>query len=242
MLTIDYKLLGIRDGERVLDIGCGGGRHSLEACKTANCRVYAMDIDFEELGNVRQMFQALHEQGEDRGRWALIKGSILTLPFPDASFDKVICSEVLEHIFDDNKGVSEMVRVLKDDGVVAISVPNYLPEVICWKLSRDYHNQPGGHIRIYKTGELVSTLAQNNLSVNTTRRKHALHSIYWIFRCLFGYGREKALIPSLYYRFLVWDLMTGNRLVRLIDGFLNHIFPKSIAFYAKKVRRGSDES
>lgn len=241
MLTIDYRLLGVRDGERVLDIGCGGGRHSLEACKIANCLVYALDVDPEELGNLRQMFQALHEQGEDRGRWALIQGSILTLPFPDASFDKVICSEVLEHIIDDNKGVSEIVRVLKDDGMIAISVPNYLPEAICWKLSRDYHNQPGGHIRIYKNGELAARLEQNNLSINTTRRKHALHSIYWISRCLFGYGREKALIPSLYYKFLVWDLMTGTRIVRLIDDFLNHIFPKSIAFYASKVHGESNE-
>jgi len=235
VLTIDYRLLGVRDGERVLDIGCGGGRHSLEACKIADCLVYALDVDSEELGNLGQMFQALHEQGEERGRWALIRGSILTLPFPDASFDKIICSEVLEHIIDDNKGVSEIVRVLKDDGMIAVSVPNYLPEAICWKLSRDYHNQPGGHIRIYKNGELAAKLEQNNLCINVTRRKHALHSIYWIFRCLFGYGREKAIIPSLYYKFLVWDLKTGTRMVRFIDDFLNHIFPKSIAFYASKV-------
>ena len=242
MLTIDCGLLGIRDGERVLDIGCGGGRHSLEACKKANCLVYALDIDSGELSDVRQMFQALDKQGESRGKWVLIRGNVLSLPFKNASLDKIICSEVLEHVPDDQQGISEMVRVLKDDGVIAISVPTYLTEAICWKLSRDYHNQPGGHIRIYKTGELVSALRQNNLHLQATRRKHALHSIYWISRCLFGVNKEEALIPSLFYRFLVWDLKTRSKLIRLVEDFLNHFFPKSTAFYAAKSRKEGSES
>lgn len=242
MLTIDCGLLGIRDGERVLDIGCGGGRHSLEACKEASCVVYALDIDSGGLSDVRQMFQALDKQGESRGKWVLIRGNILSLPFKDASLDKIICSEVLEHVPDDQQGISEMVRVLRDDGVIAISVPTYLTEAICWKLSRDYHNQPGGHIRIYKTGELVSALRQNNLHLRDTRRKHALHSIYWISRCLFGVNREKALIPSLYYKFLVWDLKTRSKLIRLVEDLLNHFFPKSMAFYVVKSRKESGES
>lgn len=241
MLTIDYNLLKIGDGERILDIGCGAGRHSLEACKIADCLVYALDIDSGDLSGVRQMFQALDEQGEARGNWLLIEGTILNLPFRDASIDKIICSEVLEHITDDQQAVSEITRVLKDDGVVAISVPTYLPEAICWKLSRDYHHQPGGHIRIYRTGELISTLRRNNLRIYATRRKHALHTFYWIARCIFGVNREKALIPSLYHRFLVWDLKSRNRLVRLLEDFLNHIFPKSVAFYAGKVRDEDDE-
>ncbi|GAG52304.1 unnamed protein product, partial [marine sediment metagenome] len=41
MLTIDYELLGIGDGERLLDVGCGEGRHSWEACKQGDCVVCA---------------------------------------------------------------------------------------------------------------------------------------------------------------------------------------------------------
>ena len=234
MLTIDYSLLGVKDGERVLDVGCGGGRHSWEVCKAANCLVCALDINLEELNNARQMLQALDKQGESRGGWVLLKGNTMSLPFKDASFDKIICSEVLEHVPNDQQCIREMMRVLKDDGAIAISVPTYFTEAICWKLSKDYHDRPGGHIRIYKTSELVAHLRQNNLRIYVTRYKHALHSIYWIFRCLFGVNREKALIPSLYYKFLVWDIKTKSQPIRLLENFLNHFFPKSTVFYVGK--------
>lgn len=234
MFTIDYDLLGIKDGERVLDVGCGGGRHSWEACRKANCLVYALDIEVDGLNKTRETLQAMDKEGQCKGKWILIKGNTTSLPFPDASFDKIICSEVLEHVPDDRQSISEMARVLKDDGIIAISVPNYLPEAICWKLSKDYHNCPGGHVRIYRTGELVSPLRQNNFHIYATRRKHALHSIYWISRCLFGANKEKALIPSLYHKFLVWDIKTKSKPVRLLENFLNHFFPKSTVFYACK--------
>lgn len=237
MLTIDYSLLGIKDGERVLDVGCGEGRHSWEACKTANCLVYALDIEIGGLDKARYMFQDMDKRGESRGRWILIRGDTMSLPFKDATFDKIICSEVLEHIPDDQQSIRELVRVLKDDGIIAISVPTYLPEAICWKLSRDYHDQPGGHVRIYKTSELVAPLRQNNLHLYATRHKHALHSIYWILRCLFGVNKEKALIPSLYYKFLVWDIKTKSKPIRLLEDFLNHFFPKSMVFYAGRSQK-----
>lgn len=237
MLTIDYNLLGIKDGERVLDVGCGTGRHSWEACRQSRCLVYALDIDAEELVRAKGMFRAMDEQGESRGQWSLLQASTMSLPFKEASFDKIICSEVLEHVPDDWHTIREMARVLKDEGILAISVPNYLPEAICWRISSRYHNRAGGHVRIYKPGQLLAPLRETNLHVYATRRKHALHSVYWICRCLFGVDNEKALIPSLYHKFLVWDIKTNSRPVRWLEGFLNRFFPKSMVVYAGKNER-----
>lgn len=237
MLTIDYSLLGIKDGERVLDVGCGTGRHSWEACRQSRCLVYALDIDVDELMRANGMFRAMDEQGESRGQWSLLQASTMSLPFKEASFDKIICSEVLEHVPDDWHTMREMARVLKDEGILAISVPNYLPEAICWRISSRYHNRAGGHVRIYRPGQLLAPLRESNLHVYATRRKHALHSIYWICRCLFGVDNEKALVPSLYHKFLVWDIRTNSRPVRWLEGFLNRLFPKSIVVYAGKNER-----
>ena len=237
MLTIDYSLLGIKDGERVLDVGCGTGRHSWEACRQSRCLVYALDIDVDELMRAKGMFRAMDEQGESRGQWSLLQASTMSLPFKEASFDKIICSEVLEHVPDDWHTMREMARVLKDEGILAISVPNYLPEAICWRISSRYHNRAGGHVRIYRPGQLLAPLHESNLHVYATRRKHALHSIYWICRCLFGVDNEKALVPSLYHKFLVWDIRTNSRPVRWLEGLLNQFFPKSMVVYAGKNER-----
>lgn len=237
MLTIDYELLGIKDGEQVLDIGCGEGRHSWQACKECNCLVYALDIEQANLKKAHNMLYLMDQQGESKGKWVVSKGDITNLPFEDATFDKIICSEVMEHIHEEQKAIKEMMRVLKDDGILAISVPTYLQETICWKLSNDYHHKPGGHIRIYKASELTSKLRQNNLNVFAIRHKHALHSFYWISRCIFRMDNEKALFPSLYYKFLVWDICNNKKPIRLLENFLNNFFSKSTVVYASKAQR-----
>ena len=236
MLTIDYDLIELKDGEQVLDVGCGEGRHSWEACKRKDCLVCALDIEEVNLKKAHSALYLLEQQGETRGKWLIVNGDITSLPFKNASFDKVICSEVLEHVPDDIRGIQELVRVLRDNGTLAVSVPSYLPETICWKLCRDYHDRPAGHTRIYKANEIISKLQQNNLYIFAIRHKHALHSFYWISRCLFGVNNEKALIPSLYHKFLVWDIYNNSKPVHLLDSFLNKFFSKSLVLYARKIQ------
>ena len=66
----------------------------------------------------------------------------------------MIASEILEHVPADDAAIAELVRVLKPGGALAVTVPRWLPERICWALSDDYHANEGGHIRIYRADEL----------------------------------------------------------------------------------------
>ena len=236
MLTIDYNLLGIQDGERILDVGCGHGRHSWEAHRRNGCFIYSLDIEEENLIKTRHVLRLMDEQAGSNGSWLVMRGDTMNLPFKDASFDKIICSEVLEHIPDDQQCIREIVRVLKEDGILAVSVPTHLTETIYWGISKDYHNNPGGHIRKYKTPQLINLLSQTPLQIYATRHKHALHSIYWLLRCLFGVKNEKALIPSLYHKFLVWDINVKSKPVRRLEDLLNRLFPKSLVLYARKAK------
>src|SRR5207248_8738231 len=115
-----------------------------------------------------------------------VRGDLLALPFPDDSFDKVIASEVLEHIPADERAMAEIARVLKPGGHAAITVPRWLPERICWALSDDYHSAEGGHVRIYRQRELLGKLATAGLIANGAHFAHGLHSPYWWLKCLTG--------------------------------------------------------
>ncbi|MFO8141018.1 MAG: F0F1 ATP synthase subunit gamma [Marinobacter sp.] len=125
MITIDYNRLGIRPGDYILDMGCGEGRHVCRACECPDTKVAGADISFTDLCRAREKIN-LHEQygGFFNGRsWGLYNASILDLPFRDNSFERVICSEVMEHIGDEKRAAGELCRVLKPSGTLAVSVP-----------------------------------------------------------------------------------------------------------------------
>src|SRR5215212_9943084 len=155
MLTVDFDRLGLRPGDRVIDMGCGAGRHAFEMYRRG-ADVIAFDQDADELAGVLELFGAMKENGEvPAGAEADIKqGDALALPFADEGFDRVVAAEVLEHIPADEQAIAELVRVLRPGGTIAVTVPRWLPERICWALSDQYHEVEGGHVRIYRADEL----------------------------------------------------------------------------------------
>lgn len=159
MLTVDFTRFPLAAGDRVLDLGCGAGRHAFE-CYRRGAQVVALDQNGEEIREVAKWFAAMKEAGEapEGATATAMEGDALNLPFPDESFDVVIISEVMEHIPDDKGVLAEMVRVLRPGGRIAITVPRYGPEKVCWTLSDAYHEVEGGHIRIYKADELLGKI------------------------------------------------------------------------------------
>ena len=140
-----------------------------------------------------------------------MRGDATRMPFPDGSFDRVIAAEVLEHIPDDRRALREIARVLRPGGQVAVTVPAWLPERICWRLSDDYHNVPGGHVRIYTRAEMETKLAQAGLRVSGHHHAHGLHSPYWWLKCAVGVHDDDHPLARAYHRLLVWDIMTQAR-------------------------------
>ncbi|WP_168582721.1 class I SAM-dependent methyltransferase [Gephyromycinifex aptenodytis] len=234
MLTVDFDRLGLRAGERLLDLGCGAGRHAFEAYRRG-ARVTAFDQDEKELAGVQEMFEAMAAAGEgEPGGAGTTRGDALHLPFSDGEFDRVIAAEILEHIPQDREAISELVRVLRPGGTMAVTVPRFWPERICWALSDEYHQVEGGHVRIYRADTLAGQLSQAGLDVTGRDHVHALHAPYWWLKCAVGVDNDDNPLVKGYHRMLVWDLMKKPALTRTAERLLDPVLGKSVVLYARK--------
>lgn len=107
-----HRIAPDRRLDDVLEIG--GGRSGLTAMLYPDARVINVDIDLEHA-------HARFIRDKDM---AFVCGNATDLPFPDATFDAVTMFDVLEHVLDDQRAISEAWRLLKDGGVLLVSSPN----------------------------------------------------------------------------------------------------------------------
>jgi SAM-dependent methyltransferase len=234
VITVDFKRLDVQPGHKILDIGCGSGRHVCAAYQFPEVIAVGADLSIEDLAEAKKRLE-FHERlgAHGDGIWALSAADITCLPFKDNFFDLVICSEVLEHIADHQKAAHEVIRVLKPGRNLVVSVPRYWPECICWALSKDYRNSNRGHIRIYPSKELVALLESFGLKKWTAHHAHSLHTPYWWLKCLVG---DSPLV-NLYHRFLTWDIMRKPQTTRFLERLLNPVLGKSLVVYLRKTKR-----
>jgi SAM-dependent methyltransferase len=263
VLTVDYDRLDLRPGMTVLDLGCGEGRHAFEALRrgasvvAVDWGVSEVATTKKWLGAIAEAGEAgragdgiagragdgkAGRAGDGRAgtagdgemaRYEVVRGDLLALPFPDASVDRVIASEVLEHIPDDVTALAEIFRVLRPGGRVAVTVPRYGPERICWALSDEYHANEGGHIRIYTAPVVRTRLASVGLTPGASHHAHALHAPFWWLKCAVGVDKDNAAVRA-YHRLLVWDLTKRPWLTRVAERLLDPLFGKSLVVYADK--------
>lgn len=239
MLTIRFAELGLRPGDRVLDVGAGFGRHVYE-CARRGAHVVALDYAADEIAQTRGTLDAMVAADEipEDNVIGVLRGDATSLPFADGTFDVVITSEVLEHIQDDVRAIAEMVRVLKAGGRFAATVPAWFPETVNWKLSDEYHapKSVGGHVRIYAATELRAKLRAAGLDVDGGHRAHALHTPYWWLKCAVGVRNDDHPAVAAYRRFLEWDIIEQPTSTKIAEKVLAPVIGKSAVHYGTKQR------
>ena len=234
MQTVDFRHFPLSSGDVVLDLGCGEGRHVISAYLEANVQSVGVDLSLDDLRTTREKFLPFEEPQNSAKSFGLSSANALELPFADDTFDKVICSEVLEHIPDYQGALREIERVLKPGGLFCASVPRRWPEKICWALSDAYYKVPGGHVRIFRGRELRRDIEQLGFDHYHRHWAHALHAPFWWLKCLFWKSQDDNWLVRQYHRLLVWDLMENPALTRVLEKCMNPIMGKSVVMYFRK--------
>jgi len=107
------SMISADPGDRILEVGCGGG-HVLRLFP--ECRLTGVDVSGAMLRKAEANLCGLSA--------TLLKGELFKLGLPDASFDRIICSEVLEHVVDPADLLREMRRLLHPTGRAVLTFPN----------------------------------------------------------------------------------------------------------------------
>jgi len=152
---------GIREGERILDVGCGSSRilRDLENC-------VGFDIVRRKLRYMRRYDKPV------------VEGTAFALPFSDAAFDSVVCSEVIEHIPEGPEPFLEMRRVLKPGGLLVLGTPDYGRRL--WRIIERVYERtvPGGY-----AAEHTTHYTQQSLTELVQGLGFRVESVSYIFGC-----------------------------------------------------------
>lgn len=106
-------------GKRMLDVGCGPGNLLVALAADVPEFLIGVDVDMNFLGFGRSHIKKLSQPSTSTPH--LICGALPTLPFADETFDLVTCFLVMPHVPDDKVALTELARVLRPGGTLAIS-------------------------------------------------------------------------------------------------------------------------
>ena len=203
-------------GQKILDIGCGNGWLST-LYRLEGDEVHGIDIS--EL-NI--------EKAKSRGVQALLHNVENGLPYNDSFFDIIICVDVLEHLFFPEKIVKETYRVLKNNGILIVGVPNlyclrnkiemFLGKAIFIEYPMNFE-----HIRHYSKRTISKILTDNGFSIIKTRGSGWTFNserFFWVLSLLHGgnhglklllkfitLGKSKEEFPALALRHYISKLL-----------------------------------
>lgn len=220
------------DSDLILDSGCGDGLFLVAISEICKCRLVGIDLDKKNLRLANGYLKGKSVR--------LIYGNITNLPFPDCYFDKVYCSEVLEHVSNDKKAVSEMKRVLKKNGKLVITVPNknypFIWDPINKILESLFHTYIKSgfwagiwnkHLRLYSIDEISDLLKENKFKILD---RQALTHYCVPFNHIFLYAlkqiKDSGILPKKIFRTsekFYWKEKNQSKIIKFGYFLLNMI-------------------
>jgi ubiquinone/menaquinone biosynthesis C-methylase UbiE len=205
------NFLSPQSGEKILDVGCGGGVFAVHLSSRYGCDVTGIDVNNETIRVAESVLTCLSKSGAGfKLNFEIM--DVVNLKYPENFFDKVICLFVLEHIEKDDIAIKNISKVLKKNGTLIIYVPTEERKLLKPDVDRIEHEytSPGrGHVREgYSVQKIKYLLNDNGLQLcEYTHSQKLLQNICsWI-----GTKTNPILVfPILYPLAFIGDKLSKN--------------------------------
>ena len=165
--------LELKDKQHILDAGCGDGFYLHLLSTVGRYDLTGIDFDENALDSAKKNLHGRNIK--------LLHGSVMDLPFKNNSFDRVILTEVAEHLPNDLQGLTEIYRVLKPGGILVLTVPNHNYPFLWDPVNKflestsSKHISSGfwagiwnQHIRLYYPEEIVAKIKKAGFTIEKT--------------------------------------------------------------------------
>ena len=149
-----------KEGEKILDIACGGGALSLKIAEKG-CEVYGVDLSEDAINSAKRLAE------REKIACKFEVGSAEDLPYPDGYFDKVVCSSSLEHFKDDIKALKEMHRVLKPNGKLVLTTDSFNYPIS--DELKEKHREIAYVVNYYTPEKLKERFEQSGFTMNQSK-------------------------------------------------------------------------
>lgn len=235
-----YDGFPIGPGDRVADVGCGGGWAGPH-CARLGAKVALVDV---QESSVRALEARLAEHGE-RVRGYVADGA--ALPFADGAFNRVVCTEVLEHVPDPSAVMRELVRIAEPGALVLLSAPHPASEKLMTAVAPPAYFRPPNHIRMIAPEELKALATDAGLELVS----YGVNGFFWSVGLTTLYtlrtgecepGTEPSIFPP-YPDFLsrwarLWQEVLDNPALAPARDALNEALPRTQVLLARKPLMG----
>jgi len=178
--------LQLAPSDKVLDIGCSDG-YFLERLRDRCSLENAAGIDVSEAATKKAQRLTAGKSG-----LRFVVGSVQALPFPAGSFDKIILNEVIEHVPDAEKALSEVSRVARPGALIFATSPNAFDELLpIFRPHARKVDQVEGHVRRYSLKTLTEAVHRHGFDVLRVRYNGFLATFVWYSAIIYNQPLKK---------------------------------------------------
>lgn len=212
----------------LVDVGCGAGGN-LKFCAPLAKRVIGIDIDAAKIEIASQTIAA---SGTDNATFIVSDAS--PIPLENSIADRIVCTEVLEHVEDPTKTMAELWRIGKPGALYLISVPGQLSEELLKPIAPAFWFEHPNHIRIFDKDGFEKLVNDSNLIIERQEFVSFYWAVWHTLLCLCNVEHHTGTHPALDLWSEAWDAVLADKTSKDRIHLLDRTLHKSHIIIARK--------